>query len=69
MKTLYHKNCIYGTINFEDGTDEKKSMEIMAEVKDKITEELFAMEEKCRHISFFAAVCLKNSKIFQQNYT
>ena len=32
-------------INFEAGTDEKKSMEIMAEVKDKITEELFAMEE------------------------
>jgi len=33
-------------INFAAGTDEKKSMEIMAEVKDKITEELFAMEEE-----------------------
>lgn len=33
-------------INFAPDITEKRSMEIMAEVKNKITEELFAMEEK-----------------------
>lgn len=32
-------------INFEAGIDEKESMKIMSEVKDKITKELFVMEE------------------------
>jgi len=31
-------------ILFEEGTDEKESMRIMAEVKDEMTEKLFAME-------------------------
>jgi len=45
-------------INFEAGTDEKKSMEIMAEVKDKITEELFAMEEEhAGSVSLSAGSC------------
>ena len=45
-------------INFEAGTDEKKSMEIMAEVKDKITEELFAMEgEHAGSVSLSAGSC------------
>ena len=45
-------------INFEAGTDEKKSMEIMADVKDKITEELFAMEEEhAGSVSLSAGSC------------
>ena len=45
-------------INFAQDMTEKRSMEIMAEVKNKITEELFAMEEECPgSISLSAGSC------------
>ena len=42
----YNKLTVVGyKINFEAGIDEKESMKIKSEVKDKMTKELFVMEE------------------------
>lgn len=55
----YETLCVIGyKINFAEEITEKRSMEIMAEVKNKITEELFAMEEEMPgSISLSAGSC------------